>query len=111
MDYIIKYGELKGKKVSEAFAEGKIKELLELKKYLLNNYDNINVRNKIIDGVSAIDFHMLNEYSKKLDTFYNRYNALSDIQKKQIKFSKEVFENCDLIGLNHILEQIETVSK
>lgn len=108
MDYIIKHGVLKGKKVSEAFANGEIKELLELKDFLLGKYiSHLNYREKILHAVSTIDYYILRDYSKKIKTLYELYSKLSKEQKQKINLDKNIFENNDLVGLNNLLNEIK----
>lgn len=112
MDYEIKYGTLKNKKVSDAFKEGKIKELLELREFLIKSYETVTThRSKILEGITAIDYYILNDYSKKIKIFFSKYYSLSKSQQDKLEIKKhtEIFENNDLIGLNNLLEKMDKI--
>lgn len=85
-DYYIKYGSLKGVYVSKAFEDGKIAELVELKKYLIDSFSkNPKYRGKILEGINAIDSYLLPEYSRLMNIFLDKVSKLSESEQVSIK--------------------------
>lgn len=99
-DYYIKHGNLKDSYVSKAFEDGKILELMELKKYLTESFSkNPKYRSKILEGIMAIDSYLLPEYSKLMNDFLEKVSLLSE--EEQFKIKKNL--NLNTLKDNNIL--------
>lgn len=111
IDYEIKYGILKGMKVSEAFKKKKYKELYELRDYLVKNFSKQEkkIKEKITKGIVAIDIRLLKQYSILLNEFYKKFNSLTKEEKSKIKIENEIFETNNVLGIQNIISQIDNV--
>lgn len=109
-DYLIRYGTLKGKKVSEAFKDGKIKELVELKEYLTESFEkNPNYAEKILTGIVAIESYLIPEYSRLMNIFLDKIGKLP--KEEQIKLKKQLngesLENNDILYIKDLVSNIK----
>lgn len=109
-DYLIKYGNLKGKYVSQAFKEEEYEELIKLKKYLIKSFsENPKYANVILDGILVIDSYLLPEYTKLMNIFLKKISTKSQKEQKDIKSKLDIncLEENNIIYLKDLLKNIK----
>lgn len=116
MSYVIKFGQLRGLTPEEAYQQGKVKELTELRDILKENFKNpkyAKYKEMNLEGYLAIEKVLLENYQKLLKKFHELFEHLSEEQKKATyqNIDNDVFYNNDILGIQKIIRNIESLLK